>query len=106
MIHLDMIGRAGGRVRVGGRHGTLDVRSRLDRLAPLTSLRLDGFAEAYKDVSSGDAAFARAGVPTVRFFTGFHDDDRASDGWRGVDASGAAEIATLALSLARDLATR
>lgn len=101
MINLDMIGRAHGRVMIGGR-SALEPRA---RLAPFSRLRLDGFTEGYGDDSSDDAPFARAGIPTVCFFTGFHSDyHRPSDDWDAVDVEGAADIAALALRLAADLA--
>ncbi len=105
MINLDMIGRPRGRVMVGGQERTPRLKERIAALAPLTPLRLDGFAEGYEDGASDDASFLRAGVPTVSFFTGFHGDyHRPTDDWASVDAAGTAEIATLALALAADLA--
>ncbi|MFN2445962.1 MAG: M20/M25/M40 family metallo-hydrolase [Vicinamibacterales bacterium] len=107
MINLDMIGRSRGRVLIGGNHASLDVRSHLQRLALRPSLRLDDFAEGYDGDSSDDGPFAQAGVPTVCFFTGFHGDyHRPSDDWVNVDEKGAAEIATMALRLAGELAER
>lgn len=104
MINLDMIGRAHGRVMIGG-YARRDPRMRLAELVPALPLRLDGFAEGYEAGSSDDAPFARAGVPTVCFFTGFHGDyHRPSDDVEAVDVDGVAEIASLALTLAADMA--
>jgi hypothetical protein len=105
MINLDMIGRARGRVMIGGDGRTNVLDHRLSALAPLTPLRLDGFAEGYEDGASDNASFFRAGVPTVAFFTGFHGDyHRPTDDWPGIDAPGVADIATLVLALTVDLA--
>lgn len=101
MINLDMIGRANGRVMIGGQSAS-QTRT---RLAPFSSLRLDDFSAGYGDDASDDAPFARAGIPTVCFFTGFHRDyHRPSDDSEAVDVEGAVAITKLALRLAAELA--
>ena len=105
MINLDMIGRANGRVMVGGADRNAEFRQLVDELRPLSPLRLDGFEQGYQEGASDDASFLRFGVPVLAFFTGFHDDyHRPSDDWPRVDANGGASIATLALAIAERLA--
>ena len=53
------------------------------------------------------SAFNQAGVPTLSFFTGSHEEyHRPSDTWEKIDAAGGAAVADLALALAQQLANR
>jgi Zn-dependent M28 family amino/carboxypeptidase len=106
MVNLDMVGRAHGRVMVGLFGDAPWMRGLRDRMRGWTRLTLDDFSHGgYLPGQSDDAAFGRAGVPAVAFFTGFHDDyHRPSDDWPRIDAAGGADVANLALALVRYLA--
>lgn len=100
MMNLDMVGRAHGRVMISG----IERQPRLARLVaelkPLSTLRLDDFRDGYGDGASDNDSFEREHVPTLLFFTGFHDDyHRPTDDWDLIDAPGAVEIARLALAI-------
>jgi Zn-dependent M28 family amino/carboxypeptidase len=100
MINLDMIGRAKGRVLVGGPERVPWAELIVRDLQQFTPLQLRDFREGYGDGASDDAPFVRAGVPAVTFFTGFHDDyHRPTDDWERIDVNGATEIAKVALAL-------
>lgn len=104
MINLDMIGRARGRVMIGGAVRTPTLQPLLRDLQNVTTLKLTDFREGYGDGASDDAPFVKAGIPALVFFTGFHDDyHRPSDDWQRIDVAGAAEIAKLALAAAERL---
>jgi Zn-dependent M28 family amino/carboxypeptidase len=105
MINLDMIGRARGRVMLRGGDG-VPFRSPIRALQPLVGLKVSDFRDGYDAEGSDDASFARERVPTLAFFTGFHDDyHRPGDDWERIDARGAAEIAQFALAIAARVAT-
>lgn len=105
MLNLDMVGRARGRVLIGGADKLMRFKTLIEELRPSSSLRLDGFSEGYAEGASDNDSFEREGVPTLLFFTGFHDDyHRPSDDWQQTDAAGAAEIARLALAITASLA--
>jgi Zn-dependent M28 family amino/carboxypeptidase len=107
MINLDMIGRAHGRVMVGGTDKNPLLRLLVEELRPDAGLRLDGFREGYEEGASDDASFLRERVPVLALFTGFHDDyHRPSDDSDRIDADGAASIATIALAIVERLASR
>jgi len=104
MINLDMVGRANGRVLIGGLERRPAFQQIVAELRPLTRLRLDDFREGYGDDASDHHSFERARVPSLMLFTGFHDDYHTPrDDWDRIDASGAAEIARLALAIAAKL---
>lgn len=106
MINLDMIGRARGRVMVSGADRA-PFRALVRELRPLSRLRLADFRDGYADGASDNASFERERVPTLAFFTGFHDDyHRPSDDWDRIDAPGAAQIAQLAATIAARVAHR
>jgi hypothetical protein len=106
MINLDMIGRARGRVMVNGADRA-PFRALVRELRPLSRLRLADFSDGYADGASDNASFERADVPTLAFFTGFHDDyHRPSDDWDRIDTQGASQIAQLAAAIAARLADR
>lgn len=106
MLNLDMVGRARGRLMVG----VFDRRNTLapvvGRLRTWTRLALQDFSSGgYAEDQSDIASFARLGVPSVAFFTGFHPDyHRPTDDWPRIDAEGGAEVARLALRLVEELA--
>jgi hypothetical protein len=106
MINLDMIGRARGRVMVSG----LDrppFAAALRLVRSSVTLRLTDFRDGYQDGASDNASFEREHIPTLAFFTGFHDDyHRPSDDWDQIDAQGGSQIAQLALAVAAQLAER
>jgi Zn-dependent M28 family amino/carboxypeptidase len=104
MVNLDMVGRANGRVMIGG---PLAQSPRLTALKASSTLRFDDFHQGYGDDSSDNDPFEHERVPTLLFFTGFHDDyHRPSDDWDRIDARGAAEIGRLALEVVASLANR
>ena len=106
MINLDMIGRARGRVMVNGADRA-PFRAIVRELRPLAKLRLADFRDGYEDGASDNASFEQERVPTLAFFTGFHDDyHRPNDDWERIDAQGASQIAQLALAIAARLANR
>jgi len=104
MVNLDMVGRANGRVMIGG---SLANSPRLRTLHASTSLRFDDFHEGYGDDSSDNDPFEHEHVPTLLFFTGFHDDyHKATDDWERIDARGAAEIGRIAMEMVAELADK
>jgi Peptidase family M28 len=104
MVNLDMVGRANGRVLVGG---ALAQSPRLRSLKASSSLRFEDFREGYGDDSSDNYPFEHEHVPTLLLFTGFHDDyHKASDDWERIDARGAAEIGRIAMEMVAELANR
>ena len=104
MVNLDMVGRANGRVMIGG---ALAQSPRLRALEASSPLHFDDFRNGYGDDSSDNDPFEHAHVPTLLFFTGFHDDyHKASDDWERVDARGAAEIGRIAMEMVAVLADR
>ena len=104
MINLDMIGRARGRVMMRGADRA-PFRTPIRALRPLIALTLADFRDGYAADGSDDASFARERVPTLAFFTGFHDDyHRPGDDWERIDARGAAQIAQFALAIAARIA--
>ena len=105
MLNLDMVGRARGRVLIGGADKRMRFRTLIEQLRPSSRLRLNDFSEGYAEGASDNDSFEREKVPTLLFFTGFHDDyHRPSDDWQHTDAAGAAEITRLALAITSSLA--
>jgi Zn-dependent M28 family amino/carboxypeptidase len=105
MINLDMVGRARGKVEVGG----LSVAPSLeaDVRAAAKTAGIDVRPGGPGAGRSDDSSFIDRRVPALHFFTGFHDDyHRPSDDWNKIDADGTARVATLALELAARLAAR
>jgi hypothetical protein len=105
MLNLDMIGRARGRVEVGGLNAATSLRPDLDAAARVAGLdvRPGGPGAGRSD----DSNFIDRRVPALHFFTGFHDDyHRPSDDWERIDGAGTARVATLALELAARIAAR
>ena len=106
MINLDMIGRARGRVEVGGLSAAA-ASLRADVEAAARTAGLDVRPGGPGAGRSDDSNFIDRRVPALHLFTGFHDDyHRPSDDWNRVDAGGTARVATLALELAARLAAR
>ena len=104
MINLDMIGRARGRVMMRGAERA-PFRTAIRTLRPAVALKLTDFRDGYAADGSDDGSFASERVPTLAFFTGFHDDyHRPGDDWDRIDARGAAEIAQFALAIAAHVA--
>ncbi|MGH9255603.1 MAG: M20/M25/M40 family metallo-hydrolase [Vicinamibacterales bacterium] len=105
MVNLDMIGRARGRVEVGGLTSAASLREDVEAAAGTAGIdvRPGGPGGGRSD----DASFLDRHIPSLHFFTGFHDDYHApGDDWPRIDAAGTARVATLALELAARLATR
>jgi len=105
MINLDMIGRARGRVEVGGLSTAASLGDEVEAAARAAGIdvRPGGPGAGRSD----DSNFVDRRVPAVHFFTGFHDDyHRPSDDWNRIDAAGTARVATLALELAARIAAR
>lgn len=106
MINLDMVGRARGRVEVGGLSSASPLL-RADVEAAARAAGLDARAGGPGGGRSDDSNFLDKRVPALHFFTGFHEDyHRPSDDWQRIDADGTARVATLALELAARLAAR
>jgi len=106
MINLDMIGRARGRVEVGGLSGgAASLGADVEAAARIAGL--DARPGGPGGGRSDDSNFIDRRVPALHFFTGFHDDyHRPSDDWDRIDAAGTARVATLALELAARVAAR
>ena len=105
MVNLDMIGRANGKVEVGGLDAAPSFKTDVDAAARIAGIdvRRGGPGAGRSD----DSSFVDRGVPALHFFTGFHDDyHRPSDDWNRIDAPGTARVATLALELAARIAAR
>ena len=105
MLNLDMVGRANGRVEVGGLSSTTGIRDDVEAAARTAGLdvRPGGPGAGRSD----DSSFLDKRVPSLHFFTGFHDDYHSpTDDWPRIDAAGTARVATLALELAARLAAR
>jgi Zn-dependent M28 family amino/carboxypeptidase len=103
MVNLDMIGRSRGRVEVGGLSTASTLRADVDAAAETAGIdvRPGGPGGGRSD----DSSFLDKRIPSVHFFTGFHDDYHApGDDWPRIDAPGTARVATLALELASRLA--
>jgi hypothetical protein len=107
MVNLDMIGRPGGRVLVGGLDTAPELEADL-KLAQLAGgLELRTFREGASVGSSDDTAFATRGIPAISFFSGFHGDyHRPSDDWDKIEPEGGPRVAAIALELVRRLASR
>jgi Peptidase family M28/PA domain len=105
MVNLDMIGRSRGRVEVGGLASASSLRGDVDTAAKTAGIEVrPGGPGAGR---SDDSSFLDRRIPSLHFFTGFHDDYHApGDDWPRIDASGTARVATLALELAARLAAR
>jgi hypothetical protein len=105
MLNLDMVGRANGRVEVGGLNTGGPLREEVEQAARVAGLdvRPGGPGAGRSD----DSSFLDRRIPSVHFFTGFHNDYHApTDDWPQIDANGTARVATLALELAARLAER
>jgi hypothetical protein len=106
MINLDMIGRAFGRVMVGGTELSPVFGDAVESMRPLTTLALEDFSQGYQNGQSDNWPFIHRGVPALSFFTGFHRDyHRPSDDWDRVDVGGGVEITRIALEVAARLAS-
>ena len=105
MLNLDMIGRLRGGVEVGGLATAAPLRDEVEAAAKTADIEVrPGGPGAGR---SDDASFLDRRIPSVHFFTGFHDDYHApGDDWPTIDAAGTARVATLALELAARLAAR
>ncbi len=107
MVNLDMIGRPGGRILITGLDEPLVEPQDVRALRAVTRLEIRPSTEGYGAGSSDDASFSAQHVPTVGFFSGFHEDyHRPTDDWPRIDATGGAEVAKIALTLVRRLAER
>jgi peptidase M28-like protein/PA domain-containing protein len=105
MVNLDMIGRLRGRVEVGGLASASSLRADVDTAAKTAGI--DAQPGGPGAGRSDDSSFLDKRIPSLHFFTGFHDDYHApGDDWPRIDAAGTARVATLALELAARLAAR
>lgn len=105
MLNLDMVGRARGKVEVGGLSAAPSLEPDVEAAARIAGLDVQrGGPGAGR---SDDSSFLDRRVPALHFFTGFHDDyHRPSDDWNKIDVEGTARVATLALELAARIAAR
>lgn len=105
MINLDMVGRANGRVEVGGLNESPALAADVEAAAKVAGISVSrGGPGAGR---SDDSSFIDRHIPSVHFFTGFHDDyHRPGDDWNRIDAAGTARVATLALELAARIAAQ
>jgi hypothetical protein len=105
MINLDMVGRANGKVEVGGLAQSPAFARDVEAAAQVAGIKVSpGGPGAGR---SDDSSFVDRRIPSVHFFTGFHDDyHRPGDDWNRIDAAGTARVATLALELAARIAAR
>lgn len=105
MLNLDMIGRANGKVEVGGLNEAPSLAADVEaaaRIAGITTTR--GGPGAGR---SDDSSFIDRHVMALHFFTGFHDDyHRPGDDWNRIDAAGTARVATLVLELAARISAK
>jgi hypothetical protein len=105
MLNLDMIGRARGRVEVGGLTTAASLRPEVEAAA-----RAAGLAAQPGGPGAGrsdDANFVDRRIPALHLFTGFHEDyHRPTDDWPRIDVAGTVRVATLALELAARIAAR
>ncbi len=107
MINLDMIGRPGGRILVGGLDSAPGLEPDLRAALEGIPLQIRTFREGASVGSSDDTSFVLRKVPSIGFFSGFHADyHRPSDDWERIDAEGGAAVARLALALAQRYANR
>jgi hypothetical protein len=105
MVNLDMIGRSRGRVEVGGLASASSLRGDVDTAAKAAGIdvRPGGPGAGRSD----DSSFLDKRIPSLHFFTGFHEDYHApGDDWPRIDAAGTARVATLALEVAARLTAR
>ncbi len=105
MINLDMVGRANGRVEVGGLSQALALADDVEAAAKVAGLKVSrGGPGAGR---SDDSSFVDRRIPALHFFTGFHDDyHEPGDDWNLIDGPGTARVATLALELAARIAAQ
>ena len=103
MINLDMVGRANGKVEVGGLNESPALAADVEAAAKVAGITVvRGGPGAGR---SDDSSFVDRHIPALHFFTGFHDDyHRPGDDWNRIDAAGTARVATLALELAARIA--
>jgi aminopeptidase YwaD len=105
MLNLDMIGRSGGAVEIGGLGSVPAIRADIDAAALIADIDVRGGGPGAR--RSDDASFIEKRIPALHLFTGFHDDyHRPSDDWGRIDAAGTARVATLAFELAARIAAR
>ncbi|MBI3047532.1 MAG: M20/M25/M40 family metallo-hydrolase [Acidobacteria bacterium] len=105
MLNLDMIGRARGRVEIGGLSAASSLRADVEAAAQAAGL--DARPGGPGPGRSDDSNFLDRRIPALHFFTGFHEDyHRPTDDWPRIDAAGTARVATLAIELAARLAAR
>jgi hypothetical protein len=105
MINLDMIGRARGRVEVGGLEAAQSLVRDVEAAAVAAGIeyRRGGPGAGRSD----DSSFIDRRIPALHLFTGFHDQyHHPDDDWPRIDADGTAQVATFALELAARIAAR
>jgi hypothetical protein len=105
MLNLDMVGRANGRVEVGGLPRSSSLAR--DVTAAAGVVGLDARSGGPGAGRSDDSSFLDRRIPALHFFTGFHDDYHSpTDDWQLIDAAGTARVATLVLEVAARVAAR
>jgi len=102
MLNLDMVGRLrGGALIVGVLPESRPVQAHVEAAASARGVSVS-FSAGPRESQSDHLSFGRNGVPTVSFFTGFHDDyHRVSDTADRVDLIGVATIVDLVEDLVR-----
>jgi hypothetical protein len=103
MLNLDMVGRSNGKVEVGGMEKALLLETAVREAAQ--HVGVEARRSSLGAGRSDDASFLDKQIPSIHFFTGFHNDyHRPGDDWNKIDAPGTARVATLALEVAARLA--
>jgi len=80
MLNLDMIGRnPGGELQVFGTSGAADLRTVVEKANEPLELRLAFPTQLGDSLDSDQSVFRKAGVPSLFFHTGLHDDYHGLD---------------------------
>lgn len=108
MINLDMVGRSNGRILVSGLDTAPGLAASLEAAGAAVSLTVSPTGAGSASAGASDhLSFELRQIPSIFFFSGLHADyHRPTDDWEKVDGKGGAAVATLAYSLARQIASR
>lgn len=107
MLNLDMIGRPRGRLLISGLDTAPSLEEDVRAAATGVELEIDFFSQSPGMGASDDSSFLQREVPSIAFFTGFHDDyHRPTDDWPGIELAGSVRVVEMALELAVRIAER